>query len=82
MDQRLPGNIVLTNWFRGCLLAFDVTVNLPRQSFLITQVPKEFDVADSLAKERKFHLYNGFCQRIGIFFLPFAVEVFHDLLKN
>ena len=75
-SQSCPGDIFVPTWKAGKPAAFDVTVNSSLQSNSLTNAATKAGYALDAADERKYCLHDDNCAKMGITFVPLAIEVF------
>ena len=87
--QSRPGDIFVPTWKAGKPAAFDVTVTSSLQSNSLTNAATKAGYALDAADERKYCLHDDNCAKMGITFVPYAIEVlggisatFKKLLKR
>ena len=69
-----PADVFLPSWLHGRPAALDVTVVSPLQAQVIQQAASVQGSALSVAEQRKRSVHLADCQRVGVSFLPMAVE--------
>ena len=74
-SQSRPGDIFVPTLKAGKLAAFDVTVTSSLQSNSLTNAAKKAGYALDAAGERQYCLHDNNCAKMGIAFVPHAIEV-------
>ena len=74
-SQSRPGDIFIPTWKAGKPAAFDVTVSSSLQSNSLTNAATKAGYALDAADERKYCFHDDNCAKMGITFVPFAIEV-------
>ena len=74
-SQSRPGDIFVPTWKAGKPAAFDVTITSSLQPNSLTNAVTKARYALDAADERKYCLHEDNCAKMGITFVPLAVEV-------
>ena len=69
-----PADILLPNWFRGCLAALDVTVISTLQTLTLSGAASVKGYALKVAEERKMAAHSTGCRDAGVAFVPLVAE--------
>ena len=69
-----PADVYLPHWSHGRPVAVDVTVISPLQCHTLSQSASLQGYALSVAEKRKRAVHFEDCRRVGVSFLPLAVE--------
>ena len=69
-----PADIFVPSWVQGQPAALDVTVISPLQQLTLSQASATRGFALSFAEERKNIVHFDDCRRVGVLFVPLAVE--------
>ena len=70
-----PGDIFVPTWKAGKPARFDVTVTSTLQSNSLTNAATKTGYALDAADEREYCLHKDNCTKMGITFVPLAIEV-------
>ena len=74
-SQSHPGDIFFPTWKAGKPAAFNITVISSLQSNSLINAATKAGYALDAAEERKYCLHDNDCAKMGIIFVPLAIEV-------
>ena len=79
-NQTRSGDIFVPTWKAGKPAAFDVTVTSSLQSNSLTNAATKAGYALDASDERKYCIHDNNCAKMGITFVPLAIEVLGGIM--